>query len=849
EVDKADAAKDALYGQLASVDVHETFVDDYQQFMDNIFTKVDELDNTYQGKMIDRTYKNELNKLIKSTQNNSDLRYMVNTTKQLRTYEKAKVEKGDYLDYNDLNKSKYDEVLNRAKGSKPLFIMDKIYDDAKPENEINVLASSVGITESTVIDVQRDANGNPTGSIHLTDKKTRLSSDITNKLVPMMEEFKGTSAGQQLQRKAAAEGISYEEAFIGQVNAAGSLLEIDSFKKSIVEDPEAAYKQRQQQIELQRDEYETRTALSLLQIDEERARFQKQMEVQEKSVQLELMSLRQRYIAMGIQDAQFTAEFNQRAEQFGMNKAIELMSKQLDMESKIYAPSSKNTGAGGGGSGGNINRFSGGNMKTIPPGTTAADVSTFAHRAERKAAFEAASEQAKKLDATINFTPTGVGSNMSVSHQIEMYAQAPSEEAKERIGKMPINIDGKQTTIAAAINEDQEMHAYYNTVVNNVATARVSDKIDYDATQNFIGLIGGANGQNATDLVKRGIITRGDASRAAEYQDGWFIDEDALLEHFGVKDQLEKDRATEVAYRSIHPVNPRSAALGATTFTYNELHAISTGAVTSKLLTKEKAIQAMKDYDSAKIEEYSKSNAMFGKWMQASNKALTDYSGGLGVNYKGYGLNVGAGDNRAKIETAYEQSVNVGKNGLTITTDKGARVMPVENNKLSVINGEGKAVGNTYSYIRPDYVTIDPKGELMVIGRMFTIDPKNVKQGDPVPDSVQITYRESPENIKGAFLTPMFIDAHGDSVGTFVSQVFPDNAKWIATNMRIGDSTKKITKNYAYAPDINVTKEVNGTYTIQSKSNPSQSRGGITSEFELAEILSLAQYKNTTSAP
>ena len=813
EVDKADAAKDALYGQLASVDVHDTFRDDYAQFMNNISTKIEQIDNNYQGKMIDRNYKNQLRSLIRSTQNDPELRYMIGTTKELRTYEQMKRDSKDYLDFNDTNVSAYDAVLNRAKGTKPQFLANKIYGDAKPESEIHNLASTIGIKEDTNIEREYDEFGVPTGAMYMIDTKTRTRTDITDKMSTMMNSYRETQGGQQLQRKAEANGTTYDALFIEQVNASARLLEQENVKTTLVKDAAAEYALQKQSIELQ---------LKDLQL---------------KRTQLE------------IGQKQFQATYDLEKEKLEIDATIKAVQAQLEaLGDSTYNPA--NGGKNGStGTGNIVPRYIGGTSQVVPPGTTIEDISTTAYRAEQAAAEKAATAMAQDVNARYR----AASGTRDVASLIKQYSDGLTPELRQEAGNTIINTARGQMYLSDALQNDRDLYTYQQAYTAQVAAKKVTDKIDYEASKKFISRINGADSPMAKELINADVIYTGDSNRIADYSKAVFVDETKLLKYFGFQNELDKinEEATVFSATSagIGLGSAYSSVYNTERYSMNRLNAIKNGAK-DRYLTPERAAEVLgssevkANYDNAvnaAMADISRKAPIVGKWFQASNDALVEHTGGRGVTYKGYTLNPNANDVLAGAEKGYIDAVNKGLGGLNIYTDKGEVVrVNSDGQTLTVTNSTGKAVGGTYSYVNPTHIVLDKDGTYFVVAQMYELDPANVDKGTLNPSRI-VTFKPDQKNIMAAVITPKLKATHGANVGTYMSAVFSENAQWIAANMDYAPTDTALVR--MYDSTTAVKKNLDGTYLVQD-TQTGKSRGA-SSEMELAELLSFIDYAKT----
>jgi len=847
-VEKADAAKEDIINKLGSLNLHQTFSDDYAQYMKNVETQIDQLDNKYQGKMIDRNYKNELSSMIRNIQNDPNLRYMANTSKELFTYEDMVRTKTDYLEYNDPMLSTYKSVLERQKGTKPRFTATNIYSDVNPNEQIRLIAKDINITEDTEYKFDPVA-----GTVETIDKKTRTASDITSKMKPVMESFRGTQAGQQLEREAKwkkkpdGSSYTYEELFIDRVNGVSKLLEVNNVKKQLSVNPAKEVELKQNQIDLE--------AAKLLQDKEQFDKQFAQMVKQAKNDDIiKLQTLALQWQTLGFEVEKFNAEMLAQYNKNGMEAALDLMGKRIQQQKNgMYSPG----GSGGGSGGGTGGQALGYNERFQGPGVQAVTPDLPENSYTSRLTESAKVSDARAADIKHRLTSSNIYNDDQLT-QIEAYLNSIGTPDQAKLGSNPFTMkyvksNGEvvvaQGTLEQAMSNDPMLVQYSQAYLEGNRTYKQFEDVLFESTNNFLGKFA-ADDETLQQWLDNGILTR-DMYKSTTYKNagGYGIDEQKLMEYYGASVTKNKSRRIiEVDAKAIN-----TDYVGPTQVYYNQLESavnenkpieVFLPSGLSGTISVQQAKIALAKADQQIYNEIMNSNPYLKEWNKSKTGAVASRFGSQGTIVKGYMMDPKGDDGLSSLETKYTNGLNFSLEGLDLySTTTGLPYRAVGDGLISETTSTGEATGNKYSYIQPGIIYLDSTGRLAMQVKLYTIDPKSAKQGE-VPASIQATLLDSDKsNIQSVFLAPLFANVYGQTVGKGIASFFSDNAKWVANNVSYINTGESV--QVPYDSNTSVIKQVDGTYQVLNKSTGETISAN--SDFQLAEVLSRVDYAATAT--
>lgn len=864
-VDKQDAVKDQLLSGLASLDLHQTFSKDYASMMENVDSQLEQLDNKYSGKLIDRNYGNELKGLIRNVQNDPNLRYMLNTTKELRTYEQQLRESKDYLDFNDPNRSAYQNVLNRAKGTQPLFTAGTIYADSKPDKELFEVASKIGITAETKFEYVVDENGMGTGVVYTINEQTRTREDVTGKMKPYMETFRNTLGGQQLQREAASRGMSYEQLYVEKISALGPLLEEKKIQSTIGLDPAWQAQMERTKLMVQQQEADENRRFQATENARNRQHAEtlqeKQLKAQERMADrghiLQLMNLEQQWTQMGLNlDLQYD-QLNSALDRADAQTALELMKAQLEVMKNYYDPTRNGRGGGSGGAG-----SSGSGTSTDPKLTLDYSLSqrfsgTFPHIEDPKSVdFRQKQKQLKDFESNIIFMadeidkkykPNSMGNY--VTALVMQLENAGTSKERQNILKSVVIAGGKSQTLQQILNNDKDVLEFRNVYAQSLLLHKDIASAEAKGAQAVYDHV--SNGNDYQKLIQSGAmkVERAGGGLAERV----VIDEQKLMNYYGATtfadDQRNKPfrvllRAEGVGLYKPNQLQNTETRWGGVLLdsagiynAYSERKAYTSP--DGYKLSAEDVIKLVKERQEKVYEAIKVNFPVVGGYLEAKNNAFTSLTSSQDV--KGYGFNPEGTDKYAEIDKNYAAFLQTNISNLNLTTtngqslkwDKDGFVVP----KSSY--SQGITAATHFKHITPVGAFIDRYGDITVTARLYEGKDENGYTGP----SVSVVFKDNDDNINGTLLKPLFLNEYeSESIADFLASRVHDNAKWIASSFRSQSIKGDLTKNFD--DGVDVTKNVGGTYTVAFGGTTRS----VSSEFELATLLSLIEYNTTTAS-
>ena len=862
-VDKQDQLKDQLLSGLASLDLHQTFSKDYADMMKNVDTQLESLDQRYNGKLIDRNYGNELKSLVRNVQNDPNLRYMVNTTKELRTYEEQLRQSKDYLNFNDPNRSAYQAVLNRVKGSQPLFTAGTIYADAKPDKELYEIASNIGIKSGTRFEYVVDENGMGTGVVYTIDEQTRTRKDVTDKMKPYLETFRNTLGGQQLQREAAENGMSYEQLYLKKIEAMGPLLEIENMRAAVGPDPAWQAEMERLKIRTQQEEAEANRRFQAkeneLNRNQQERLQEKQLQVQQKLADRDhidrLMQLQLQWQQLGWNLELQYDQLNASMDKMDNEMAIRLAEKQVEAMKNWYTPGTgSSSGTGGGGS---SNRGGSGTMQgylpeNLPNSLDASNryTSTFAQVIDPGTrSYVAKKDYLASLDK--NLAAEGqkltnkYGNNITdLIHQLE---NANSKE-REKILSTTIKSGGKVQKLSEVLNNDLAAYKYQQMYAEASSINSDMGAIDSKAAQSLFSAV--ENSSDLSGLVAAGVIRFEQAGNGLAER--IVVDESRMYSFYGATKFIQDKKAEAFGiYVQVPSGAGGVSGIGANESKYFNLNSAEVYAAYSKgkglningiEISPEKVIQLVNERD-ANIKDATRTKfPIIGVYLDKRQEEFEKYNGSF--TPKGYQYNPDATDDFGKSDANYRSALQnslpnlaekmVGEKGETLTykQDRGG---------IIVAKGTGSTGWSptVFTQITPSGLYIDRHGNFVI--QAVLREGKDDK-GNYTGASKVVSIHETEDNINASVLQPLLYTQFKDeNIANFVSARIHDNAKWVANSFISKGPNGDLTKTYNDG-STKVTKNVDGTYTVQLSDGKSKN---VTSEFQLAILLSLVEYQSS----